>query len=281
MDSQRASNSEDTVAPPDVASRKLAVAEPMHPGADEVLGNYTITQFAPDQGVESDAYLAAGPDGGTYFIKLYRANVDPACNVSETVRSLQHRRLLAPVVTGTWHGRRYEVTPYFHQGSLLRYFRRQGPMRERDLRLLLSQLVEAIEALHHAGVRHRDLKPTNILLRSQEPLDVLVCDFGSSAIAAETLLTELHGTLAYAALEAVTGLYSRASDYWSLGVIMLEAITGKNPMHLIGDHRTLGYRVVQGRVPIPDSVPPEWRNLLRGLLEPDYSRRWDADKIRR
>ena len=90
-------------------------------------------------------------------------------------------------------------------------------MRERDLRLLLSQLAEALEALHHAGARHRDLKPTNILLRSEEPLDVLLCDFGSSAIAAETLLTGLHA----------------------------------------------------------------WRNLLRGLLEPDYSRRWDAGKIRR
>lgn len=67
----------------------------------------------------------------------------------------------------------------------------------------------------------------------------------------------------------------------SLGIIMLEAITGKNPMHLIGDHRTLGYQLVQGKIPIPDSVPSAWRNLLRGLLEADYSRRWDAEKIRR
>jgi serine/threonine protein kinase len=86
-------------------------------------------------------------------------------------------------------------------------------------------------------------------------------------------------TLAYAAPETLTGMYSRASDYWSLGIILVEMLTGQNPLQWFGSSKIAGYQIVQGKVPIPDTLPAEWQRLLKGLLERDHYKRWDEARI--
>jgi serine/threonine protein kinase len=144
-----------------------------------------------------------------------------------------------------------------------------------------KQLVEGLAALHRAGIQHRDLKPSNILIKNETALEVVLTDFGSSAIATMTLLTQVRTTLAYAAPETLTGMYSRASDYWSLGIILIEILTGQNPLQWFGSSKIAGYQIVQGKVPIPDTLPAEWQLLLKGLLERDHYKRWDESRILR
>jgi serine/threonine protein kinase len=102
---------------------------------------------------------------------------------------LHHRRIAYPLLTGIWNERPYEIAPFFEHGSLAHLIQRDGPLKLSSAELILRQLVEGLSALHRAGIQHRDLKPSNILIESETPLEVVLTDFGSSALATMTLLT--------------------------------------------------------------------------------------------
>jgi serine/threonine protein kinase len=251
----------------------------MHPAIRESIQQFEIIGLARDQGAESDLYLVRSPDGQKCVLKLYRSGVEPATAVNEM--NLRHRRILSPLLTGTWNGRPYEIAPFFERGSLAHLIQRNGPLNLSSAELIVRQLVEGLAALHRAGIQHRDLKPSNILIESETPLEVVLTDFGSSALATMTLLTQVRTTLAYAAPETLTGMYSRASDYWSLGIVLIEILTGQNPLQWFGSSKIASYQIVQGKVPIPDTLPVNWQRLLKGLLERDHYKRWDDARILR
>jgi serine/threonine protein kinase len=251
----------------------------MHPAIGESIQQFEIIGLARDQGAESDLYLVRSPDGQKCVLKLYRSGVEPTTAVNEM--NLHHRRIVSPLLTGTWNGRPYEIAPFFDRGSLAHLIQRNGPLNLPSAELILRQLVDGLAALHRAGIQHRDLKPSNILIESETPLEVVLTDFGSSALATMTLLTQVRTTLAYAAPETLTGMYSRASDYWSLGIVLIEILTGQNPLQWMGSSKIASYQIVQGKVPIPDTLPVNWQRLLKGLLERDHYKRWDEARILR
>jgi serine/threonine protein kinase len=252
---------------------------PMHPAIGECIEGFHIIGLAPDQGAESDLYLVQDAEDQRCVLKLYRSGVQPATAVDEI--RLHHPRIVSPLLTGTWNARPYEIAPFFECGSLAQLVQKNGPLNLSAAESILRQLVEGLAALHRAGIQHRDLKPSNILIKNETALEVVLTDFGSSAIATMTLLTQVRTTLAYAAPETLTGMYSRASDYWSLGIILIEILTGQNPLQWFGSSKIAGYQIVQGKVPIPDTLPAEWQLLLKGLLERDHYKRWDESRILR
>jgi serine/threonine protein kinase len=76
-------------------------------------------------------------------------------------------------------------------------------------------------------------------------------------------------------------MYSRASDYWALGIVLIEILTGQNPLQWFGSSKIASYQIVQGKVPIPDTLPAHWQRLLKGLLERDHYKRWDDERVLR
>jgi serine/threonine protein kinase len=250
---------------------------PMHPAIGETIQGFEITGLAPDQGAESDLYLVRSPVGEKCALKLYRSGIQPATAIAAL--QVRHPRIVSPLITGVWNGRPYEIAPFFEDGSLAHLIQRNGPLKLSSAESILRQLVEGLAALHRAGIQHRDLKPSNILIKNQSSLEIVLADFGSSALATITLLTQVRTTLAYAAPETLTGMYSRASDYWSLGIIVVEMLTGQNPLQWFGPSRIAHYQIVQGKVPIPETLPARWQRLLKGLLERDHYKRWDEARI--
>ncbi len=121
-----------------------------------------------------------------------------------------------------------------------RWVRPDDVLDEQRLRSGLRQLLDAMSAIHTAGKLHRDLKPSNVLVTAEGRLFVL--DFGlTSDWQAETIGQTIEdnllgGTPAYMAPEQAAGQPATpASDYYALGVMLFEALTGSLPFP--GKHR--------------------------------------------
>ncbi len=123
------------------------------------------------------------------------------------------------------------ILEYANNGTLADLLKKGTP----DYRIiedLAKDIIEGLAYLHSENIIHRDLKPTNILLFSEgEKLRAKITDFGiAKRTDATAASTQLVGTVEYMAPEFFsTGNITPASDVWSVGVMLLEALTGTHP----------------------------------------------------
>jgi tetratricopeptide (TPR) repeat protein len=116
--------------------------------------------------------------------------------------------------------------------DFVRHARGQTPSEPR-LRAAFVQLVEGVRALHLAGYLHRDIKPSNVLVRPDGR--VVVLDFGLTAHlhegnAWESATMGIAGTPVYMAPEqAMLGPLTEGADWYAVGVLLYEALTGHPP----------------------------------------------------
>ncbi len=112
-------------------------------------------------------------------------------------------------------------------GSTLReLLQAHGPLSEQRAVELIHQAALAVAAAHAVGILHRDLKPENIMVTDSGLIKLL--DFGLAAATGRTPCNPA-GTRGYLAPEALLGNANEASDQYALGVIFIEALTGKRP----------------------------------------------------
>jgi tetratricopeptide (TPR) repeat protein len=144
------------------------------------------------------------------------------------------------VAVRSGRGRLFIVMEYV-AGETLHASLERGPLPSGDVMALAIELTEALEAAHARQIVHRDLKPANIMLTSQHHAKVM--DFGLAKLvpdaSAETRLgagapiTEQGvrvGTPAYMSPEQIAGdAVDHRSDIFSLGVVLIEAVTGVHP----------------------------------------------------
>lgn len=151
-----------------------------------------------------------------------------------------------------------------------------SPANFERLRLVLKQLVAGLHALHEAGKLHRDIKPSNILVTPQGR--VVLLDFGLITELSEQKISEevktIVGTPAYMSPEQGTArMVSAASDWYSVGVIIYEALTKQLPF---GDHDDSAVHILMSKMRsslTPPShlvadIPPDIEALCIDLLKP-------------
>ena len=131
---------------------------------------------------------------------------------------------------GVHAGYEYLVMEYLPRGDLKA--RMQEDMTEQEALGYVSQIAAALQVVHHAGLLHRDLKPPNVMLRDNG--DVALIDFGlARALDGSTPNTRagvLRGSPYYMSPEQALGeVLDGRSDFYSLGVMYYEMLTGKKP----------------------------------------------------
>jgi len=149
------------------------------------------------------------------------------------------------------------------------------------LRGAFAQVVLGVSALHRAGKLHRDLKPSNVLVTATGR--VVVLDFGVVASLGregiETLERSVVGTPRYMSPEqAIAEQLTTASDWYSVGVMLYEALSGEAPFH--GGLLEMAIaRLTAGPPPLPDFVPPDLAALCLDLLQPKPEKRPHPNEI--
>jgi DNA polymerase III delta prime subunit len=217
-------------------------------------------------------------DASRALLTLYQPGFEPDPAVHEVLRRMPRDHIPELISSGRFEGRAYEITEYIEIGSLAD----AGWFQSREqLRTLVEELGRALASFAEMGLRHRDLRPATILLRTREPLDLVVTGFGSARLSDYDLEAVAPlGLTRYSAPEAIVGAVSASSDWWSLGMLVLEQATQGQCFTGVDD---LAFRlhVVTRGVSLPETVDGDVRILLRGLLARDPLRRWGAEEVRR
>ena len=173
----------------------------------------------------------------------------------------------------------YEVIEYI-QGESLAKAGWIGAENPDTMKRIVDELGRAIASFSEIGLRHRDIRPSTILLRTREPLDLVITSFGSARLSDFDLdaVSPLELTY-YSAPETIVGAVSGASDWWSLGMIVLEQVTSGACFSDI-NQKAFQIHVVTRGVDIPPDLAAPVRLLLRGLLARDPLKRWSWPQVR-
>ena len=167
----------------------------------------------------------------------------------------------------------------FVDGEGLDVFVKAGRMTPEEALPLLLQASQALESIHHAGIVHRDVKPSNFMVSKDGRLKLM--DFGIARGDEPRLTTTAAflGTPAYAAPETLAGLAkpSEAADRWALSVTAFEMLTGRMPFAADSVNAVL-YRVAHEPPQIPEGMEPALRAVFERALAKDPAKRFDSSR---
>lgn len=256
-------------------SQSEYIAEP--PPAPD---GWRIVRPLPPSGHVRESFVAErASDGRSGILSIYAAGSDPDPEVYVALGSISTGHVPEVFETGRIGERSYEVTEFIGGGTLADVGVAGGDIGH--LREVLSEVGTALAALGERGLRHRDLRPDAILVRSRQPLDLVIADFGSARLSDYDLdVVSPLETTRYTAPEALAGGVAAASDWWSLGIILLELMTGGDCFGGADDQTFLINMITNG-APIPGGLPPDVDALLRGLLSLDRRTRWSWPEAQR
>jgi serine/threonine protein kinase len=252
--------------------------------------DYEIIQELPAGGAEADNFLIQ-KNHTQFFLKLYRKGINPnielLLNLKELSQKLkEHVVEIFDVGFDNQLQRYFEIMEFVPYGDIRPLIKeiQSLPQNEKfhQIDLIIKEMAIALKFLHDHDIIHRDLKPSNILIRNKNPLDLVFIDFGISKKLDEELskvaTTSFKGTIYYIAPEEISNYFGKEIDWWHLGIIIYELLTGKNPFHKLSEHAVINLLTTKN-IEIPKNIPEKYQTLLKGLLTRDYEKRWNYQQV--
>ncbi len=192
------------------------------------------------------------------------------------VTQLSHPNIVAIQEIGERTGVHFIAMEYL-PGESLRARLERGPLPLPEAGRVLAQIAAALTAVHEAGIVHRDVKPSNIMLLPDGSAKLL--DFGVARHSDDTAITSgglVVGSPAYLAPEQVRGgTGTTASDVWALGVLLYEMLAGRPPFQAT-DVAAVMYQVIHEPPPPLTGLPPGMAKVLKRALDKTPERRFPS-----
>lgn len=252
-------------------------------GGTVLSGRYRLGELIA-QGGMGDVHSAEDVEsGGQVCVKILRGtdprDVQRFASESRMLDSLDHPLVVDLLGSGAHEHVPYLVMEYI-DGPSMRDLMRDGPVDADQVRKIGRDVALALAHAHSAGIVHRDIKPANVLLDGSG--DAHLADFGIARLADVTGLTATGtaiGTAAYLAPEQLlsAGDIGPSSDVYSLGLMLLEALTGE--VAFTGTTTEAAFARIHRDPSIPEGVAPRWRTLFAAMTSRDPGQRPSADVV--
>ncbi|CAI4223181.1 unnamed protein product [Auanema sp. JU1783] len=257
------------------------------PNADKItMENFALLRVL-GKGAYGKVYLVrkvGGKDHGSmYAMKVIRKN-----RVISKAKTLEHtqaeRKVLekvkgVPFLVNLHYAfqsdtKLHIVMEYVRGGELFTHLCNRGSFDIKTAKFFIAELIVAIDSLHQRKVIYRDLKLENILL--DEEGHIKLTDFGLSKLLDPDELDRANsycGTVEYMSPEVVDRPldgYTDIVDWWSMGVIAFELITGCSPFTVDGGNNSskdIARRILTKKVPFPRDINPDAKDFISKLLD--------------
>lgn len=206
---------------------------------------------------------------------------------ARVLAQLDHPNILPVYDFGEQDGHAYLVMPYMGGGSLKDLLKVRQVLPPAEAIVLTTEVLNALQYAHERGLIHRDIKPGNMLFKSDGKL--MLCDFGLVKVysaegenkspfetASETG-PAITGTPEYMPPEQIHGQPSPASDIYAVGVVLYEMLTGVRPFTANSVMSVLMKQISEQPRPLRQINPrisPQLESAVLRALDKDPSRRY-------
>ena len=241
------------------------------------------------QGGMADVFLAMDTIlNREVAIKILRSEVcaDPVSVVrfereAQAATTLSHPNIVEIYDVGEYKGHRYIVMEYVPGRTLKQVIRSRGSLEPDEAIDIEKQLVSAVSEAHHKGIIHRDIKPQNIIVKSDGSIKIL--DFGIAIAKGNIQVTQANnvmGSVHYLAPELAKGKpASVQSDIYALGIVLFEMLSGDVPFKA---DSAVQVALMQMRNEMPSirtinpSIPQSIENIITRATAKDPSKRYSS-----
>jgi serine/threonine protein kinase len=202
------------------------------------LGEYRLVRVLGEGGMGIVFEAVRETDGYTVALKVLRSELvgddvyrRRLAHEARAASEVRHKHLVPVLGAGEAGGHHYLAMGFVAGRSLRDRISSEGPLELEEIPRLVAGVGAGLDALHAAGLVHRDVKPANIMLAKDG--SAMLTDLGLARGRAYTVLTkpgQVMGTLDYIAPELIKGEHaSPASDIYALGCTAFECVAGVPP----------------------------------------------------
>ncbi|XP_064190971.1 ribosomal protein S6 kinase beta-2-like [Anguilla rostrata] len=228
-----------------------------------------------------------GSQTGKIFAMKVLRKAKIICNAKDTAHTRAEREILEtvrhPFIVDLLYafqtgGKLYLILECLIGGELFMQLEKEGIFMEDTACFYLGEITLALGHLHSNGIIYRDLKPENIMLNHQG--HIKLTDFGlcKESIHDGSVTHTFCGTIEYMAPEILMRSgHNRAVDWWSLGALMYDMMTGSPPFTAENRKKTID-KILKCKLSLPPYLTPDARDMIKRLLKKNSAQRLGSSK---
>lgn len=229
--------------------------------------------FAQKQLKKASLFINESPTS-----EIHTANYNRTINEKTILEKVCHPNIVKLFYAFQDHNKLYLILEYLDGGELFHHLAQERFMSEKNSSYYIAQIIIALRYLHiDLKVIYRDLKPENCMLNADGNL--VLTDFGLSKVSNDDSKHSIIGTCQYMAPEVLKGEdYGFAVDWWSLGCVAFDLLTGSPPF-TGNNNKKIMDKILSAKknLKFPFYLSNDAKDFLRKLLQSNPNKRFDID----